>query len=141
MDPRIAGVIAEAPFSSLREASYDYAGVHISQWLGRIAFRPGVEAGLWALERESGFRVEAISPERAVSARAFPVFLISDGDDETLPPRHMKAIYDAAEGPKRIWTVPYAHHASGIGTAPEEYESRCLDFLRAIHCSPSPTAH
>jgi alpha-beta hydrolase superfamily lysophospholipase len=135
VDPRIAGVIAEAPFSSLREASYDYAGLHLSPWLGRIPLRPGVESGLWAIEREAGFRVDAISALHAVSSRGFPVFLVGDGDDRTLPVRHVKAIYEAATGPKRIWIVPNARHVTGLGTAPEEYESRCLDFLRASQCS------
>ncbi len=139
-DPRIAGVIAEAPFRSLREASYDYAGFHVSPWLARIPLRPGVEVGLRALQHESGLSVQAISPERSVSARAFPVFLISDGDDETLPARHAKAIYEAANGPKRIWIVPHAPHASGIGMASGEYESRCLDFLRGIECSGNSRA-
>ncbi|HUK29967.1 MAG TPA: alpha/beta fold hydrolase [Candidatus Acidoferrum sp.] len=133
-DPRIAGVIAEAPFSSLREVGYDYAGLRLSPWLGRTLFRPGLEAGLIAIKRESGFSVDAISPVSSVSARAFPVFLISDGDDRTIPTRHDEAIYKAAKGPKRIWNVSNAPHAAGLGTAPEEYESRCLDFLHSIQC-------
>jgi pimeloyl-ACP methyl ester carboxylesterase len=136
-DPRIAGVIAEAPFSSLREVGYDYAGLHLSPWLGRTLSRPGLEAGLIAIQRESGFAVDAVSPESSVSARAFPVFLISDGDDRTIPTRHDEAIYKAAKGPKRIWIVANAPHASGLGSAMEEYESRCLDFLRSIQC-PQP---
>ncbi len=39
-DSRIAGVVAEAPFCSLREASYDYVGLHESPLLGRIFFGP-----------------------------------------------------------------------------------------------------
>ncbi|MFZ0821487.1 MAG: alpha/beta fold hydrolase [Candidatus Acidiferrales bacterium] len=133
-DARIDGVIAEAPFSSLREASYDYAAFHLDPWLARIYLRPGVEAGLWKIERESGFKVDAISPEHAVAARAFPVFLIGDEDDSTLPARHVIAIYKHAKGPKRIWIVAHANHASGMGVARDEYERRCLDFLRAIQC-------
>lgn len=133
-DPRITGVIAEAPFSSLREVGYDYAGLHLSPWLGRTFYRPGLEAGLIALERDSGISVDAISPARAVSVRAFPVFIISDGDDRTVPTRHAEAIYNAASGPKQIWIVPNAPHASGLGSAAEEYEKKCLDFLRSVHC-------
>ncbi len=136
-DARIDGVIAEAPFSSLREASYDYASFHSNPWLARIPLRPGVEVGLWTIERESGFNADDISPELAVAARVFPVFLIGDGDDETLPVRHVKMVYGSSKGPRRIWIVPHAHHASGIGTAPGEYESRCLDFLHSIQCNRS----
>jgi hypothetical protein len=134
-DPRISGVIAEASFRSLREVSYDYAGLHLSPWLARIPFRPALEAGLVAIQRESGFGVDAVSPERSVSERAFPILLIADGNDRTVPLRHAEAIYKTAIGPKRIWIVPSAPHAAGLGAAPEEYKSRCLDFLRSIQCT------
>ena len=49
-DPRIIAVGAEAPFSSFREASYDYGGFHWQPWLGRTVFRPVIEAGLLATE-------------------------------------------------------------------------------------------
>jgi pimeloyl-ACP methyl ester carboxylesterase len=144
-DARIAGVIAEAPFSSLREASYDYSAFHLNPWIARILLRPGVEVGIRRIERDGEFKVEEISPEHAVSSRAFPVFLIGDGDDATLPARHVKTIYDAAKGQKWTWIVPHANHASGVGAARGEYERRCLDFLRAIRCSrplqPEAPAH
>jgi pimeloyl-ACP methyl ester carboxylesterase len=140
-DPRIAGVIAEAPFSSLREASYDYASFHLNPWLGRIPFRPGVEVGIWELERQTGFKVHDVSPEHAVAERAFPVFLIGDGSDETLPIRHVNAVYAAASGPRQIWIVPHAAHATGMGTAPAEYERRCLEFLHGIERSGNAPAH
>src|SRR5712691_11837942 len=38
VDPRIEAVVAEASFSSLREASYDYAGLRWSPLLGKTLF-------------------------------------------------------------------------------------------------------
>jgi alpha-beta hydrolase superfamily lysophospholipase len=40
-DPRIEAVVAEAPFASLREASYDYAGLQKYPLLGKTIFAPG----------------------------------------------------------------------------------------------------
>jgi len=39
-DPRIEAVVAEAPFASLHEASYDYAGLQKYPLLGKTVFAP-----------------------------------------------------------------------------------------------------
>ena len=139
LDPRIAAVAAEAPFSSFREASYDYAGFHRSLWLGRILFRTVVEAGFIATKRIAGFWPSDASPEKSVAQCAFPILLISDGDDVVLPLRHQQSIMAAAAGPKELWIVPRATHASAMGVAPEEYQRRVLAFFAAARatCSAS----
>ena len=47
VEPRISAVAAEAPFSSFREASYDYAGFHWNPWIGRIFFGPSWKQACW----------------------------------------------------------------------------------------------
>ena len=133
VEPRIAAVAVEAPFSSFREASYDYAGLHRNPWLGRILFRTVVEAGFVATKRMAGFYPSDVSPEKSVVQRAFPILLISDGDDVVLPLRHQQIIFAAAKGPKEIWIVPRAIHASAMGVAPEEYARRVLSFFAKAH--------
>jgi pimeloyl-ACP methyl ester carboxylesterase len=71
-----------------------------------------------------------------VAARNFPVLLICDEDDATLPCRHAKRIYAAAGGPKSLWMVPGAFHTAALGFAPEEFRHRVLDFFR----QPAPSA-
>ncbi len=129
VDPRIVAVTAEAPFSSFREASYDYAGFHKNPWLGRILFRTVVEAGFLFTKKIGGFYPADVSPEKFVGRRPFPILLIGDGTDVVLPPRHQQAIFAAATGPKELWIVPRATHASAMGVAPEEYERRVLSFF------------
>ena len=131
--PRIEGVVAESSFSDLREASYDYAGLHLSSWLGKTLLRPLASAVVKAGEKEAGFKAEEVSPEKAVSARAFPILLICGTRDHTLPCRHSKRIYAAARGPKQLWIVPGAAHASSLGAAPAEFERRVVAFYSAIH--------
>jgi hypothetical protein len=130
---RISAVAAEAPFTSFREASYDYAGFHRNPWLGRILFRTVVEAGFLATKKIAGFYPSDVSPEKSVAQRPFPILLISDGDDVVLPLRHQQAIFAAAIGPKELWIVPDAIHASAMGVAPGEYERRVLSFFAKAH--------
>src|SRR5262249_39068068 len=54
-DPRIEAVVAEGAFRNLREATYDYAGLQESEWLGKTLFRPAAEVSRWIVERRYGF--------------------------------------------------------------------------------------
>jgi hypothetical protein len=129
-DSRIEAVAAEAPFASLREASYDYAGLQEYPLLGKTLFAPGAWVMLYRGGKIAGFSPAGVSPEHAVAARSFPVLLICDEKDTTLPCRHAKRIYAAARGPKSLWVVPGAFHTAALGFAPEEFRRRVLDFFR-----------
>ena len=128
-DARIEAVVAEAPFASLREASYDYAGLQKYPLLGRTVFAPGA----WMMMRHgqslAGFPAANVSPESAVASRAFPVFLICDTADTTLPCRHAEKICEAARGPKSLWEVPRAFHTAALAYQPQEFRRRVLHFF------------
>ncbi len=136
VDPRIEAVVAEAPFASLREASYDYAGLQEYPLLGKTLFAPGAWMMLYRGGKLAGFPSAGVSPERAVASRNFPVLLICDEADTTLPCRHAKRIYAAARGPKTLWEVPGAFHTAALGFAPDEFRRRVLDFFRQPVPSP-----
>lgn len=131
VDPRIRAVVAEASFSSLLNVSYDYAGLDVSPLLGETLFRPATYFALRSAEREGGFRVEDVSPERAVAERPFPVLLICGTRDRTIPCRHSEELYRAAIGPKQLWVVPGAGHTMSFGTEPAEFRRRVLAFFAA----------
>jgi uncharacterized protein len=126
---RIEAVSAEDPFASLREVTYDYAGLELSPLLGKTFFRPASITALKAVRRDGGFDPDEVSPEKAVTVRAFPVLLICGTEDHRIPCRHAEAIYEAATGPKELWVVQGAGHASALGRAPEQYEKHVIDFF------------
>jgi uncharacterized protein len=140
VEPRIEAVVAESAFRNLREVSYDYAGLHSSPLLGRTLLRPVAMVGLRSAEHEGGFRAEDVSPEQAVAARAFPVLLICGLADHNIPPRHTKAIYAAAKGPKEMWLVPGAGHTQAQGRAPQEFERRVIAFFAGVHAANAHAA-
>jgi uncharacterized protein len=135
-DPRIEAVVAEAPFASLREATYDYAGLQKSPLLGKTLFAPGAWTMLYRGQSIAGFPAAEVAPEKSVVARAFPVFLICDTADVILPCRHAERIYAAARGPKQLWVVPRAFHTAAYGFAPEEFRRRILSFFAAYSSAP-----
>jgi uncharacterized protein len=132
IDPRIEAVVAEASFASLREASYDYAGLRRSPLLGKTLFAPGTWTMIWHAERLAGLPASQVSPEKAVAVRPFPVLLICDAEDVALPCRHTRRIYDAAQGPKQMWVVPGAYHTAALGYAPDEFRNRVLSFYASL---------
>lgn len=136
VDPRLEAVVAEAPFASIREASYDYAGLQKYPLLGKTLFAPGAWVMLARGQALAGFPAVNVSPERAVASRPFPVFLICDAEDTTLPCRHAERIYAAATGPKSLWIVPQAYHTAALGYQPNEFKRRVLHFFADPAATP-----
>ena len=132
VEPRIEAVVAEDPFADLREVSYDYGGMHFSPLLGRTLLRPATIFGMEAVAKAGGFNPDDVSPEKAVAARPFATLLICGTRDRTIPCRHAERIYNAAKGPKELWVVDGARHASAFGQAPAEYEARVIRFLEPL---------
>jgi uncharacterized protein len=132
VETRIQAVIAEDPFADLREVSYDYAGLHFSPLLGMTLFRPATIFALEELAKAGGFPPDDVSPLKAIKERPFPVLLICGTQDHTIPCRHAEAIYKAAKGPKELWVVKGAGHASALGRDPVEYENRVVRFLANV---------
>jgi len=131
VQPRIEGVVAEAAFANLREASYDYAGLRQSPLLGKTLFAPGTWTMLYHAEKLATLPAAEVSPEKAVASRTFPVLLICDSGDVALPCRHTKKIYDAAIGRKEMWIVPDAYHTAALGYQPAEFRRRVLAFFES----------
>jgi fermentation-respiration switch protein FrsA (DUF1100 family) len=136
VEPRIAAVSAEDPFASLREVSYDYAGLDVSPFLGKTLFRPASIFAMRAIAKTGGFDPDQGSPEKAVVQRPFPVLLICGTNDHRIPCRHAEAVYEAATGPKQLWIVQGAGHASALGHAPAEYENRVVSFFQKYPGNP-----
>jgi pimeloyl-ACP methyl ester carboxylesterase len=137
-DPRIESVVAEDPFANLREVSYDYAGLRLCPFLGKTLFRPASMMAMRTIEKEGGFKPDDVSPEKAVASRAFPVLLICGTRDHAIPCRHAKRIYKSALGPKALWIVDGAQHASALGHSPAEYERRVIPFFENPQVSTVP---
>jgi fermentation-respiration switch protein FrsA (DUF1100 family) len=89
-----------------------------------------------AVEKDGGFRPEDASPEEAVAERPFPVLLICGTRDATIPCRHSELIYKAATGPKELWIVQGAGHASALGQDPAQYENRVVSFFEKYPSNP-----
>lgn len=133
--PQLCAVVADSPYASFREASYDRIGQYVGAgpWLGQTLLRPVVPIGFaWARWRY-GVDLEQAAPRRALARTSLPVLLIHGLEDDNLPPRHSRML--AASNPSAtVWWVPEAGHCGAITANREEYERRVLGWFQ-VHRS------
>ncbi len=109
IDPRIAVVVAVAPFSDLRTAARERAPFFASQANIDEAFR--------IAEANGRFRAADDSPVAAAAALRIPVLLIHGAEDRETPPAHSERIFAALPGPRKLVIVPGAHHNDALTPA------------------------
>jgi fermentation-respiration switch protein FrsA (DUF1100 family) len=125
-DRRIKAGIFEAPFSSLRKllevlARRDYG------------LPPGPTIDLVGLiyNMRSSHSLEEIRPvDRIGDISPRPVFIIHCPDDDFVPYRFGREVYQAAGEPKEFWASPCKKHARAWQGNPEDAERRVRDFFK-----------
>jgi alpha-beta hydrolase superfamily lysophospholipase len=109
-EPRVRGVIAMAPFSTLWLASYERKPYVMSDYTFRASVRRAEEI--------AQFKVDEVAPVEAVKRLQVPLLLIHGEQDEETPPAHSQRIYAAATtAKKQLLIVPGATHRNLLSTA------------------------
>ena len=129
-------VVAESPFASFREASYDRLGekVNAGAWVGHTLLRPAVDAGFLYTRWKYGINFELASPEHAVAESSVPVILIHGLKDTNLPPRNSEMIFarSRARGPDvELWKPAKAGHTGAASAEPAEFERRVIGWFES----------
>lgn len=129
-EPGFCAVIAESPYASFREASYDRIGQYfgVGPWLGRTLLRPVVTAGFLYARVRFAVDLNLASPQNAVASSRVPVLLIHGAADTNLPPRHSELI-KAARSSVTLWEPPGVEHCEASTAVAAEYESRVLNWF------------
>jgi uncharacterized protein len=132
--PGFCAVVAECPFASFREASYDRLAerLGVGTWLGRTVLRPAVEAGFLYARLRYGVDLDEDSPEDAVAGSRVPVLLIHGKNDTNLPPRHSEMIVQRSAGrvpAVELWEPANAGHTGAAGAEPVEFERRVVGWF------------
>jgi uncharacterized protein len=102
LDPRIEGVIAQAPFADLRTIVHER-----KPWVASVA---KVNQALQIAERRAAFRTDDASALRAAPHIQVPVLLIHGALDRDTRIAHSQRIYDALGGPKEMLALAEAGH-------------------------------
>lgn len=127
---RIGAVVAECAFSDFPSVAYHRVGqrVRLSERAARWTLWPLLEPALAWVRLRHGVDLRSASPEAGLRGSTTPVLLIHGARDTNTPPEHSARLARARAANVEIW-LPAATHVNALGTAPEEYRRRVLEFF------------
>jgi pimeloyl-ACP methyl ester carboxylesterase len=106
-DARVAGVVAVAPFTNLRDVVPGYTIVPLSPaFVARVVDRAG---------KLGGFDPDAASPLDAITRARAPVLLVHGRADRRIPPSHSQRLHAAAPDHSELVLVDGAGHDDVTG--------------------------
>ncbi len=132
LKPGLAAVVAEAPFSSMREMAFDRVSrpLGAGSWLGRTLLRPVVESGIAWGRMRYGMDLGEATAEKSLAQCGIPVLLIHGEKDSVVPMRHASRLLECA-GPLEFWRVPGCRHCRILSREPAEFERRITEWFQA----------
>lgn len=126
-EARVAAVIADSPFASLREM----ARLEGPRRSGLPAFF--VPALLWLAKLGTGADPDLAAPEEAVKELGIPIFVIHGEADAFIPLDQGRRVYSASHHPASdLWIADGAKHVAAYTTYPQQYVDRVAAFLASV---------
>lgn len=107
-DPRVTVVVAAETFADLRSVATERAPLFFSHSAINKAFA--------LAERETGMRIDDVSPEQAAERVAARVMLIHGAADTETAPAHSQRVYARLHSEKRLLLVAGAHHNQSLNS-------------------------
>lgn len=83
----------------------------------------------WQFPLRLAVSVDDLRPIDKISNLKIPVMIIAGENDQHTTFEESKQLFDAANEPKEMWSVPRAEHQDLLKVAPADYEKRVLDFF------------
>ena len=124
VDKRIAAVVAESGFSTLRTVFDDYQKRMIKlpwHYLRNIVIKRS--------EYLAGFKANEVAPVEAVKNIHIPIFLLHGTEDNLIKYNYSEQVYAAANQPKELWLIPGARHNDMMKVGGQEYMKRITEFF------------
>lgn len=124
IDHRIAAVIAESSFASLRTVFDDYQKRMIRlpwHYLRNIVIKRS--------EMMAHFKAGAVSPLDAVRQRHVPLLLVHGTADTRIKTSYAEQLYAAASPPKELWLIPGARHDNVWEIGGDDYRRKVVTFF------------
>lgn len=135
-EPRFCAVVADSAFSNFRSVAYDREGYFVGagrfgmeRIVGRTIGLLPAEMGLLYARWRYGVDLQRANPVDAVRTSDVPVLLIHGEEDINILPRHSLLLAQADPAHAQLWLVPGAGHCGAVGTVPDEFWSRVLNFF------------
>lgn len=123
-EDRLAFVIADSPFASMKELmEYQITLYHLPKFLADFCSP--------LLKLACGFSYKEVRPIESVKKSTVPLLLIQGDGDKFIPPSHTEEIKKARPSKTTLKYFPKVDHTDSYRNYPEEYEKTETDFLVA----------
>lgn len=132
-EPRFRAVVAESPFATFEEISYD----RMTQVSGlpKPVFWPVIHLGFFYTRLRYGLDMWQASPVAAIRTTAIPILLIHGTLDTNIPLHHSLELYTLNPAATRLWEIQGAEHVAGLATDPELYAKTVVSWF-VSHAGP-----
>ena len=129
--PGISAIVVEAPYANFRQISYERLGrrTGLGQLFWETLGRPILEAAFVYTRLRYGIYLPDSDPKLAIQHSTTPTLLIAGKNDVDIPMHHSQELAEACNGHCNLWIVPGGQHADAATFAPEEFETRVLDWF------------
>jgi len=124
IDRRVAAIVAESGFATLRTVFDDYQKRMIKlpwHYLRNIVIKRS--------EYLADFKANDVAPVEAVKHIRIPVFILHGTEDNLIKYNYSEKVYNAANEPKALWLIPGARHHDVMEVGGEEYRRRITEFF------------
>lgn len=124
IDHRVAAVVAESGFATLRTVFDDYQRRMIKlpwHYLRNIVIKRS--------EYLADFKANDVAPVEAVKRIHIPLFILHGTEDNLIKYNYSEKVYNAANEPKALWLIPGARHHDVMEVGGEEYRRRITEFF------------
>lgn len=131
LDPRVASVVAESGFASLRKVYDEY-----QKRMTKIPWHYLRNLVIKRSEQIAHFKASLVSPAEAVKHVHVPIFLLHGTADNKIPAAASELVFRNANEPKELWLIPGAKHNDMVEKGGEEYFTRIVAFFESTLITP-----
>jgi uncharacterized protein len=128
-EPRFRAVVAECPFATFEEISYDRMA-HIAR-VPKPVFWPVVHLGFFYARVRYGVDMWQASPAVAIRSTTVPILLIHGTADTNIPVRHSEELHALNPTATRLWEIKGAEHVAGLFQDPELYAKTVVGWFNS----------
>jgi pimeloyl-ACP methyl ester carboxylesterase len=128
-EPRVGGVVAVAPYRSLRAVAPAYIGAFLPV-VGALVPNWYINDVIDRAGRNAGFDPDAASPEAAMARIEVPVLLVHGINDQHIPPSHSEALREVRRERVDLRIVQGVDHFTVVGT--EAAKGDAFHWLRNV---------
>ncbi len=124
LDKRVAVVVAESGFATLRTIFDDYQKRMI-----KLPWHYLRNLVIVRSERMAHFKASSVSPMDAVRDVHVPIFILHGTEDRLIKSSYSQQLFENTGDPKELWLIEGADHSNMAEVGGEEYYRRILAFF------------